>query len=104
VNPACAHLRAAGVARSEIHADQSLLTHRLNIALSLRERLFDTPYYRLAFGDSDGLPGLVVDRYGDILVAQITTAGMEKLKAEIVAALQKSFTQRHPVSQRQLQP
>jgi 23S rRNA (cytosine1962-C5)-methyltransferase len=69
--------------------DQSLLTHRLNIALSLRERLFDTPYYRLAFGDSDGLPGLVVDRYGDILVAQITTAGMEKLKTEIVAALQK---------------
>ena len=69
--------------------DQSLLTHRLNIALSLRERLFDTPYYRLAFGDSDGLPGLVVDRYGDILVAQITTAGMEKLKSEIVAALQK---------------
>lgn len=69
--------------------DQSLLTHRLNIALALRERLFDTPYYRLAFGDSDGLPGLVVDRYGDILVAQITTAGMEKLKNEIVAALTK---------------
>ena len=69
--------------------DQSLLTHRLNIALSLRERLFDAPYYRLAFGDSDGLPGLVVDRYGDVLVAQITTAGMERLKSEIVAALVK---------------
>lgn len=69
--------------------DQSLLTHRLNIALSLRERLFDTPYYRLAFGDSDGLPGLVVDRYGDIAVVQITTAGMERLKNEIVAALAK---------------
>lgn len=69
--------------------DQSLLTHRLNIALSLRERLFEQPYYRLAYGDSDGLPGLVVDRYGDVLVAQITTAGMERLKAEIVAALQK---------------
>lgn len=69
--------------------DQSLLTHRLNVALSLRERLFDTPYYRLAFGDSDGLPGLVVDRYGDILVVQITTAGMECLKNEIVAALTK---------------
>ena len=69
--------------------DQSLLTHRLNVALSLRERLFDAPYYRLAFGDSDGLPGLVVDRYGDNLVAQITTAGMERLKEEIVAALVK---------------
>ena len=71
--------------------DQSLLTHRLNIALSLRERLFDTPYYRLAYGDSDGLPGLVVDRYGDILVVQITTAGMERLKNEIVAALVKTI-------------
>jgi 23S rRNA (cytosine1962-C5)-methyltransferase len=69
--------------------DQSLITHRLNIALSLRERLFDTPFYRLAFGDSDALPGLVVDRYGDVLVGQITTAGMERVKNEIVAALEK---------------
>ncbi|HYA37754.1 MAG TPA: class I SAM-dependent rRNA methyltransferase [Candidatus Methylomirabilis sp.] len=74
--------------------DQSLLTHRLNIALSLRERLFDAPYYRLAFGDSDGLPGLVVDRYGDILVAQITTAGVERLKTEVVAALVKAIAPR----------
>ena len=37
--------------------DQSLLTHRLNIALSLRERLFDTPYYRLAFGDRTACRG-----------------------------------------------
>jgi 23S rRNA (cytosine1962-C5)-methyltransferase len=69
--------------------DQSLITHRLNIALSLRERLFDKPYYRLVFGDSDGLPGLVVDRFADVLVVQITTAGMERLKAEIIAALDK---------------
>ena len=69
--------------------DQSLLTHRLNVALSLREKLFATPFYRLAFGDSDGLPGLIVDRYGDVLVVQITTAGMERLKTEIVAALTK---------------
>jgi 23S rRNA (cytosine1962-C5)-methyltransferase len=69
--------------------DRSLLVHRLNIALSLRERLFKKPYYRLVFGESDGLPGLVVDRYGDVLVAQITTAGMERLKADIVAALEK---------------
>ncbi len=69
--------------------DQSLMTHRLNIALSLRERLFDKPYYRLVFGDSDGLPGLVVDRFADVLVVQITTAGMERLKAEVIAALDK---------------
>ncbi|HEX7966322.1 MAG TPA: class I SAM-dependent rRNA methyltransferase [Gammaproteobacteria bacterium] len=69
--------------------DRSLLVHRLNVALSLRERLYPTPHYRLAFGESDGLPGLVVDRYGDVLVAQITTAGMERMKADIVAALEK---------------
>jgi 23S rRNA (cytosine1962-C5)-methyltransferase len=69
--------------------DRSLIVHRLNIALALRKRLFDQPYYRLAFGDSDGLPGLVVDRFDDVLVVQITTAGMETLKDEVVAALEK---------------
>lgn len=69
--------------------DRSLLVHRLNIALSLRGRLYPKPYYRLVFGESDGLPGLVVDRYGEVLVAQITTAGMERMKADIVAALEK---------------
>src|ERR1051325_4335040 len=69
--------------------NQSLITHRLNIALSLRARLYPEPYYRLAFGDSDALPGLVIDRYGDICVAQINTAGMERVKQDIVAALEK---------------
>lgn len=78
------------LSRDERHPpDGSLLVHRLNIALSLRERLYPRPFYRLVFGESDGLPGLVVDRYGDVLVAQITTAGMEKMKAEIAAALVK---------------
>jgi 23S rRNA (cytosine1962-C5)-methyltransferase len=69
--------------------DRSLLVHRLNIALSLRDRLYAKPFYRLVFGESDNLPGLVVDRYGDTLVAQVTTAGMERMKADIVAALVK---------------
>jgi len=69
--------------------DQSLITHRLNIALSLREQCFSQPYYRLVHGEADGLPGLVVDRFGDVLVAQITTAGMEHQKQAIVAALEK---------------
>ncbi|KPJ88468.1 MAG: hypothetical protein AMJ53_16770, partial [Gammaproteobacteria bacterium SG8_11] len=57
--------------------DQSLLVHRLNIALSLRQRCFVQPFYRLVFGESDFLPGLVVDRFADTLVVQLTTAGME---------------------------
>jgi len=67
--------------------DKSLLVHRLNIALALRERVFGAPYYRLVYGDSDALPGLVVDRFGDYLVVQINTAGMERVRDDIVTAL-----------------
>lgn len=74
--------------------DKSLLIHRINIALSLRQRLFDKPFYRLIYGDSDALPGLVVDRFGDFLVVQLTTAGMERLKNEVVTALQKVISPR----------
>ena len=69
--------------------DQSLLTHRLNIALSLRHTVYPDDSYRLVFGDSDRLPGLVIDRFEDVYVVQISSAGMERLKAEIVAALEK---------------
>jgi 23S rRNA (cytosine1962-C5)-methyltransferase len=69
--------------------DGSLLVHRLRVALALRERLYREPYYRLAFGESDGLPGLVLDRYGDIVVAQSGTAGIDRLKAEVEAAVLK---------------
>lgn len=89
VNPhslICARL----VSRDPAHAlDRSLVTHRLNVALSLRERLYPGPCYRLVFGEGDGLPGLVVDRYGDVLVVQMTTAGMERARDEVVAALAK---------------
>ncbi|MEO5560095.1 MAG: class I SAM-dependent rRNA methyltransferase [Dokdonella sp.] len=78
------------VVRGLEHAlDRSLFVHRLNIALALRERLYDEPYYRLVFGESDGLPGLVLDRFGDVLVGQITTAGMERLKDELTEAIVK---------------
>lgn len=71
----------------EARVDRALLRGRLARALALREMLFDRPFYRLAFGESDGLPGLVVDRFDDVLVAQITTAGMERVKDEVVDAL-----------------
>lgn len=78
------------VSRDPQHGlDQSLLTHRLKIALSLRERFYQQPYYRLVFGEADGLPGLVIDRFGEHLVVQLTTAGMEAMRDELVAALDK---------------
>jgi 23S rRNA (cytosine1962-C5)-methyltransferase len=67
----------------------SLLVHRLKIALGLRERLYPHPFYRLVFGESDGLPGLVIDRFGDTAVIQITTAGMEAVRKDIIGAVQK---------------
>jgi 23S rRNA (cytosine1962-C5)-methyltransferase len=69
------------------HPDVAWFVARLRVALRLRERLYPQPYYRLVYGESDGLPGLVVDRYGSAVVVQIGTAGMELLKAEIQAAL-----------------
>ncbi len=71
--------------------DQSLITHRLNIALSLREQCFSQPFYRLVHGEGDNLPGLIVDRFADVLVVQITTAGMEMQKQAIIAALEKTL-------------
>jgi len=69
--------------------DASLIVHRLRVALSLRERLYREPFYRLVFGESDGLPGLVLDRYGDVVVAQSGTAGIDLLRAEVEAAVEK---------------
>ncbi|MEG2005146.1 MAG: RlmI/RlmK family 23S rRNA methyltransferase, partial [Bilophila sp.] len=66
-----------------------LIRKRLTRALSLRERLFAVPFYRLCHGEGDWLPGLVLDRYGDVFSAQITTAGMEAHKATLLEVLQE---------------
>ncbi len=89
VNPnalICARLVARGLSHP---LDRSLIVHRLNVALSLRERLHERPCYRLVYGESDGLPGLVLDRFGDVVVGQVATAGMEALKAEVAEAVAK---------------
>jgi 23S rRNA (cytosine1962-C5)-methyltransferase len=70
--------------------DGDLLRRRLARALALREGLFPGPYYRLVYGEGDGLPGLVVDRFGDVLVVQVGTAGMERVLDEVVGALQET--------------
>jgi 23S rRNA (cytosine1962-C5)-methyltransferase len=65
------------------------LTQRMEMALELRDRLFDKPFYRWVFGDSDGLSGLVIDRFGDTVVVQISTAGMELMKESVVRAVER---------------
>jgi 23S rRNA (cytosine1962-C5)-methyltransferase len=81
------------VSRDPAHPiDRKLIDARLRAALTLRERLYREPYYRLVFGESDGLPGLILDRYGDVLVGQIATAGMEALQAIVTDAVRESFS------------
>lgn len=75
--------------RADAQIDAAWMRQRLESALRLRERLYLAPFYRLVFGEADALPGLVVDRYGDVLVVQLTTAGMERLKAVVIEALQQ---------------
>ncbi|HIU18083.1 MAG TPA: class I SAM-dependent rRNA methyltransferase [Candidatus Avidesulfovibrio excrementigallinarum] len=64
-----------------------LLRKRLTDALDLRKRLFDAPCYRLCHSEGDFVPGLVVDRFGDILSVQLNTAGMERLRQTVLEVL-----------------
>ena len=88
--------------------DNDQLRARLSTALELRQALFDTPHYRWVHGEADNLPGLVVDRFGDVLVIQITTAGMEAYREPLVDLLTElsgaqSVLCNHDLSARELE-
>jgi 23S rRNA (cytosine1962-C5)-methyltransferase len=68
--------------------NRRFFARRLERALRLRDHLYGAPYYRLVHAEADGLPGLVVDRFGGVLVVQANTAGMDVLLPIIVEALQ----------------
>lgn len=87
-NLICARLHSRDTAHP---LDKSLLVHRFNVARGLRDRVFTEPYYRAVYGESDLLPGLVVDRFADYLVVQISTPGMERMRDAIVEALVQVF-------------
>jgi 23S rRNA (cytosine1962-C5)-methyltransferase len=72
---------------AEAAVDRAWLAERIRRALHLRMRLFDTPNYRLLHAEADGLPGTVVDRFGDVVVAQINSAGMDRLADDLVQAI-----------------
>ncbi len=73
-----------------------LIETRIEQANALRQRLIgaDTDCCRIVNGDGDGLSGLIVDRYADLLVVQILSAGMERMRAEIVDALARRLAPR----------
>ena len=67
--------------------DAAWVFRRLEAAVALRARICDGVYHRLVHAEGDGLPGLIVDRYGDVAVVQANTAGMDRLMPLIVSAL-----------------
>ena len=92
VNPASLIAARIVSRKADEPLDAALIKKRLERALQLRETLFDVPFYRLCHGEGDWLPGLVLDRYGDVFSAQITTAGMEAQKDALLEVLGELFT------------
>jgi 23S rRNA (cytosine1962-C5)-methyltransferase len=84
-------IRIRVLTRREEAIDHDFFLHRLTQAFSVRQRYLSgtATAYRVVNGEGDFLPGLIVDRYGDFLVCQFFTAGMELFKAEIVSALSR---------------
>ncbi|MBI3505339.1 MAG: class I SAM-dependent rRNA methyltransferase [Proteobacteria bacterium] len=67
--------------------DAAWCAARLQAALALRERLYPGGFYRLIHAEADGLPGLVIDRYGDTLVVQRNAAGIETIWPQLLEAI-----------------
>lgn len=72
---------------AEAVIDRDWLAVRLSRALDLRARLFDRPFYRLVHAEADGLPGVIIDRFGDVAVVQPNAAWAEALIGDLCAAL-----------------
>ena len=69
--------------------DAGWIAARLARALALRQRLFDAPFYRLVHAEADGLPGTIIDRFGDAAVIQPNAAWAERMAPEIAEALRQ---------------
>ena len=67
--------------------NQAWFAARLSKALEMRERLYDQPFYRLIHAEADGMPGVVIDRFGDVAVVQPNAAWADARMDDLVAAL-----------------
>ncbi|MCF3596159.1 class I SAM-dependent rRNA methyltransferase [Rhodobacteraceae bacterium LMO-12] len=67
--------------------DRAWIAAKLRRALDLREKIYATPYYRLIHAEGDGLPGVVIDRFGDVAVVQPNAAWAEMMLDDLCAAL-----------------
>ena len=73
----------------KVAINQAFFAERLRRALALRDSLIGRPFYRLIHAEADGLPGTIIDRFGDCLVVQLNCAGMERHQALLLAALEE---------------
>lgn len=71
--------------------DENFFLNRINSAKKLREKFFDKPFYRLIHSEADFLPGLVIERFDNVFVCQISTAGMEQLTPILLSVLEQVF-------------
>ncbi len=71
--------------------DAAFFRSRIQAAWHHRQRLHQPPSCRVVFGEADGLPALVVDKFNDVLVLQTLALGMDRFKPEVIAALQELF-------------
>jgi 23S rRNA (cytosine1962-C5)-methyltransferase len=78
--------------QADVKVDALFFGRRLARAMALRDRLIGVPYYRLVHAEADGLPGLIIDRFGDALVVQVNTAGMERLTPVLLEALEAELS------------
>ena len=78
-----------------VEVNETFFEERIRAALAVRQRhLPAATSFRVVNAESDFLSGLIVDKYEDVLVVQISSLGMDQRKAQIVAALQKIFSPR----------
>ena len=88
INPSTL-IAARLLSRQDETIDVDWFAAKLRRALTWRERLYRSPHYRWVYGESDGLPGLVLDRFGDVVVGQLTTAGMNLQQGVIEEAIRR---------------
>ncbi|MDA1153646.1 MAG: class I SAM-dependent rRNA methyltransferase [Proteobacteria bacterium] len=88
VNPASKIICRMLDQNPEAVIDHSWFAAKISRALAHRARLYPDPFYRLIHAEADGLPGVIIDRFGDIAVVQPNAAWADVLIAPLVAALQ----------------
>jgi len=83
------------LAPERVETDEKYFEQQIRAALAVRQRhLPGATSFRVVNAESDSLSGLIVDKYEDVLVVQISALGMDQRKAQITAALQKIFSPR----------